>query len=147
VPQSYNQNEGWIFAKVCQLLWIESTHHQKSISFTPNIKIVDQVSYAKVYTKTDLCGAYNLVHIQESDKWNITFPTCYGHFEFVMPFCLTNAHIVFQHLMNDVFHEYLDDFVVYYIDGIFISPQTLKNMNDMFDLFWISSRKSNFMPN
>jgi hypothetical protein len=132
---------------VCQLLWIESTHHQKSISFTPNIKIVDQVSYAKVYTKTDLCGAYNLVHIQESDKWNITFPTCYGHFEFVMPFCLTNAHIVFQHLMNDVFHEYLDDFVVYYIDGIFISPQTLKNMNDMFDLFWISSRKSNFMPN
>jgi hypothetical protein len=40
--------------------------------------------------------------------------TCHGHFEyFVMPFGLTNALIVFQHLMNDVFHEYLDDFVVF----------------------------------
>jgi hypothetical protein len=108
---------------------------------------VDQVSCAKVYTKIDLCGAYNLVRIQESDKWNIAFRTCYGHFEFVMPFCLSNAPPVFQHLMNDVFHEYLDDFVVYYIDGIFISSQTLKNMNDMLDLFWTSSRKSNFMRN
>jgi hypothetical protein len=30
-----------------------------------------------------------------------------------MPFGLINALIVFQHLMNDVFHEYLDDFVVF----------------------------------
>ncbi len=147
MPQSYNQNEGWIFAKMCQLLRTESTHHKKSLSFTPNLRIKDQVRCAKVYTKIDLCGAYNLVRIQESEKWNTAFCTCYGHFEFVMPFCLTNAPAIFQHLMNDVFHEYLDDFVVYYIDGIFISPQTLKNMNDMFDLFWTSLRKSNFMQN
>jgi hypothetical protein len=34
-------------------------------------------------------------------------------FEYVMtPFDPTNTPIVFQHLMNDVFHEYLNDFVV-----------------------------------
>jgi hypothetical protein len=36
------------------------------------------------------------------------------------PFGLTNAPVVFQKLMNDAFREYLDDFVVCYIDDIFI---------------------------
>jgi hypothetical protein len=44
-----------------------------------------------------------------------------------MPFGLTNAPIVFQHLMNNVFHVYLDDFVVHYIDDILIFS---KNMAD-----------------
>jgi hypothetical protein len=44
-----------------------------------------------------------------------------------MAFGLTNALIVFQHLMNDVFHEYLDDFMVCYINDIFIF---LKNVKD-----------------
>jgi len=36
------------------------------------------------------------------------------HFEF------TNALAIFQHLMNDVFHEFLDKFVVCYLDNILI---------------------------
>ncbi len=57
-----------------------------------------------------------------------TFKTCYDQYEYVMmPFDLTNAPIVFQHLMNDVFREYLDDFLVCYIDNIFIF---LENMED-----------------
>jgi hypothetical protein len=51
------------------------------------------------------------------------------------------------YFMNDVFCEYLNDFVVYYIDDILISPKTWKSTNDMFDLFWTNSRKSNFTPN
>jgi hypothetical protein len=51
----------------------------------------------------------------------MSFKTCYGHFEYVvMPFGLTNTLFVFQHLMNDVFHEYLDEFLVCYINDIFI---------------------------
>jgi hypothetical protein len=68
------------------------------------------------------------VHIQEGDEWKMMFRTCYDHFEYVvMPFGLTNALIIFQHLMNDVFCEYLDDFVVCYIDDILIF---FKNMED-----------------
>ncbi len=37
-----------------------------------------------------------------------------------MPFGLTNALVVFQHLMNDVFREFLDDFVVCYLDDILV---------------------------
>ncbi len=65
-----------------------------------------------MYTKIDLHGAYNLVRIQEGDEWKISFHTCYGQFEYVvMPFHLTNALVVFQHFMNDVFCKYLNDFV------------------------------------
>jgi hypothetical protein len=65
-----------------------------------------------VYTKINLHGAYNLVHIREGDEWKTTFRTHYDHFEYVvmMPFGITNAPRAFQHMMNDVFHEYSWDF-------------------------------------
>jgi hypothetical protein len=61
------------------------------------------------------------VYIRESDEWNTLFKTCYNNFEYVvMPFGLTNVLVVFQHLMNDVFCGYLDNFMVCYIDDILI---------------------------
>jgi hypothetical protein len=58
----------------------------------------------------------------------MAFRTRYDHFEYVvMPFGLTNVPTIFQHLMNDIFHEYLDDFMVCYIDDILILS---KNMED-----------------
>lgn len=83
--------------------------------------LLDQLGAAKIYTKIDLRGAYNLVRIKEGDEWKTAFRTRYGHFEYnVMPFGLTNAPAIFQHLMNDIFREYLDDFVVCYLDDILI---------------------------
>jgi hypothetical protein len=37
-----------------------------------------------------------------------------------MPFGLTNAPVFFRYMMNDIFQEYLDDFVVIYLDDILI---------------------------
>jgi hypothetical protein len=100
-----------------------------------------------MYTKIDLRGAYNLVSIREGDVWKMAFKIHYGHFEYVvMLFGLTNAPVVFQHMMNDVFHEYLDNFVVCYIDGILIFQITWQTMSTMYILFWKSSKKF-IMPN
>jgi hypothetical protein len=91
-------------------------------------RLLDQFSCAKMYTKIDLHGTYNLVCIQEGNEWKMMFKTHFGHFEYVMmPFGLTNTLAISQHLMNDVFCEYLDDSMVCYIDDIFIF---LKNMED-----------------
>jgi hypothetical protein len=62
-----------------------------------------------------------LVRIKEGDEWKTAFKTRYGHFEYnVMPFGLINAPAIFQHLINDIFRKFLDDFVVCYLDDILI---------------------------
>ena len=84
-------------------------------------ELLDRLRIARVFSKVDLRGAYNLVRIKPGDEWKTAFRTRYGHFEYkVMPFGLTNAPTVFQHMMNDIFREYLDHFVVIYLDDILI---------------------------
>jgi hypothetical protein len=74
-----------------------------------------------VFSKIDLRGAYNLVHIRPGDEWKTAFRNRYSLFEYrVMPFGLTNAPAVFQHMINDIFREYLDQFMVAYLDDILI---------------------------
>ena len=43
-----------------------------------------------------------------------------------MPFGLTNAPTTFCNLMNDVFFDYLDRFVVVYLDDIVVYNNTLE---------------------
>jgi hypothetical protein len=90
--------------------------------------LLDYFSHANVYTKIDLRGTYNLVHIRKGDEWKMTFKIHYGHFEYVvMSFGLINVPIIFQYLMNNVFREYLDDFMVCYIDDIIILSQNMED--------------------
>jgi len=83
--------------------------------------LLDLPCKAQVYSKIDLCHAYHLVHIANSDKWKTAFRTCYGSFEWsVMSFGLTNALMAFQQFMNDIFSDLLDVCVVIYLDDILI---------------------------
>jgi hypothetical protein len=101
-----------------------------------------------VYTKINLHGAYNLVCFQKGDEWKMTFRTCYNHFKYVvMPFGLTNVLAIFQHLMNNVFHEYFDYFVVCYINDIFIFTKNMEDHEHHVRLVLKSFQRLDFMPN
>ena len=90
-------------------------------------ELLDRLRCAQVFSKIDLRGAYNLVRIKPGDEWKTAFRTRYGHFEYkVMPFGLTNAPAVFQHMMNDIFREYLDHFVVVYLDDILVFSSSIE---------------------
>ena len=61
------------------------------------------------------------MRIRPSDIPKTAFTTRYGLYEYtVMSFGLTNAPAYFMYLMNKVFMEYLDKFVVVFIDDILV---------------------------
>ena len=84
-------------------------------------ELLDQLRSARLFTKLDLRSAYNLVRIREGDEHKTAFRTRYGLFEsLVMPFGLSNAPAVFQSFVNNVLREFLDIFVVVYLDDILV---------------------------
>ncbi|KAL0170543.1 hypothetical protein M9458_035139, partial [Cirrhinus mrigala] len=82
---------------------------------------LEQLREATIYTKLDLRSAYNLIRIKEGDEWKTAFLTTRGHYEYqVMPYGLANAPAVFQSFINEILKDFMNKFVIAYIDDILI---------------------------
>ncbi|GBG60252.1 hypothetical protein CBR_g3496 [Chara braunii] len=89
--------------------------------------LLDRVKGCKYYTKIDLKSNYHQIAIRPEDQHKTAFQTRYGLYEFVvMPFGLCNAPSTFRHTMNRIFYDYLDKFVVVYLDDILIFSKTVE---------------------
>jgi hypothetical protein len=89
--------------------------------------LFDQLCGACVFSKIDLRSGYHQLKIRECDIPKTTFVSRYGLYEYtVMSFELTNAPTYFMYLMNKVFMEYLDKFVVVFIDGMLVYSKSDK---------------------
>jgi hypothetical protein len=74
-----------------------------------------------VFSKIDLRSAYHQLKIRECDIPKIAFVSRYGLYEYTLvSFGLTNAPAYFMYLMNKVLMEYMDKFIMVFIDDILV---------------------------
>ena len=79
--------------------------------------LFDQLQGVSYFSKIDLRSGYHQLRVRGEDVPKMTFRT----YEFlVMSFSLTNASTAFMELMNRVFQNYLDSFVIVFIDDIMV---------------------------
>ncbi|WVZ97670.1 hypothetical protein U9M48_043184 [Paspalum notatum var. saurae] len=87
--------------------------------------LFDPLKGVCVFSKIDLRSGYHQLRIRLSDIPKTAFISRYGLYEYtVMSFGLTNALAFFMYMMNSVFMEYFDKFVVIFIDNILIYSKT-----------------------
>jgi hypothetical protein len=94
----------------------------------PLLRIDDlfyQLRGATLFSKIDLRSKYHQVRIKDEDIHKTTFRMKYGCYEFVVvPFGLTNAPTTFKCLITSVLNEYLDKFVLVFVDDIMVYSKT-----------------------
>jgi hypothetical protein len=83
--------------------------------------LFDQLRGAYMFSKIDLRSRYHQLKVRECDIPKTAFISRYGLYEFmVMSFGMTNAPAYFMYMMNKVFMEYLETFVVVFINDILV---------------------------
>jgi hypothetical protein len=84
-----------------------------------------------VFSKIDLRSGYQQLKIRECDIPKTAFILRYDLYEYmVMSFGLTNVPAYFIYLMNMVFMEYLDKFVMVFIDDILVYSRSEEDHED-----------------
>src|SRR3954470_10861440 len=81
--------------------------------------LFDQLTGAKVFSNIDLRNGYHQLKIRAEDIPTTAFTTRYGLYEYIaMSFGLTNAPAYFMNLMNKNCMNFMDKFVIVFIDDI-----------------------------
>ena len=97
--------------------------------------LLDQLGGAKYFSTLDLVSGFWQIRMEPQSREKTAFTTPHGLYEFlVMPFWLTNAHAVFQRLMQRVISGLNPaegkDFVAAYLDDILVFSSTLSDHLD-----------------
>ncbi|KAI5954409.1 hypothetical protein KGF54_002184 [Candida jiufengensis] len=84
-------------------------------------ELLDSVGNSGFITKLDFTSGYHQLGMDEKSIPLTAFSTPYGLYEWLtMPFGLKNAPATFQRVMNYIFRDYLNKWLVVYLDDLLI---------------------------
>ena len=102
--------------------------------------IMQKIQYSKIFRKFDMKSGYYQIQIKEKYRHKTAFTCPAGFFQWkVVPFGLKNAPALFQRRMDFIFGKY--DFIVVYIDDIFIHSLDLETHMQHLQIFLDEARK------
>ena len=95
----------------------------------------DRLGEATVFSKLDLNTGFHQIRLKPEDVEKTAFNTNYGQFEYLfMPMGLCNAPATFQSLMNEIFHDCIDMFVVIYMDDLLVFSKSVEEYTMHLDI-------------
>ena len=87
--------------------------------------LLDKFEYARFLLAINLASGYYQVRLAKDTAEKTAFITRYSLYEYtVLPLGLYNALLNFQRLMNNVMGQYIDDFVLVYLDDTLVFGTT-----------------------
>lgn len=84
-------------------------------------EMFDRLGKAAIFFKLDLKSGFHRIRVRKQDIEKTAFKTKFGQYEFlVMPMGLCNVPEMFQALLNNIFGDVIDVFLVVYLDDLLI---------------------------
>ena len=87
----------------------------------PMTELREKLNTAKIFIKLDRKNGYHLVRMAAENENKKAFRTRFGFYHWiVMPFGPCNAPATFQSMMDNIFHDLLNDVVIVFFNNRFI---------------------------
>lgn len=88
------------------------------------------------------------MRISEHDIHKTAFNTRYGHYEYtVVSFGLSNAPAAFMSLMDNIFKDYTEKFIIAYLDDILVYSDTREKHLEHIRSAFLCCESTNYMLN
>ena len=89
--------------------------------------MLDRFNEAKNFSKLGFGSGYHQIGVEEESIEKTAFRTNKGHWELiVIPFGLCNSLAMLQKLMNQIFADELNSFLLVYLDEILIFSRSVE---------------------